>query len=42
MTLLALVGAFALAILYKVYLRFRRISISDIPGPEAESFIIGM
>ncbi|KAF9529748.1 cytochrome P450 [Crepidotus variabilis] len=41
MSLLLLVGVLATAVCYRVYLRYRRISISDIPGPKAESFILG-
>ncbi|KAF8963608.1 cytochrome P450 [Flammula alnicola] len=38
---LPLLGLALLAVFYRLYRRFSRISVSDIPGPEPESFVIG-
>jgi hypothetical protein len=35
-------AGFALVIVYRVYRRYIRISVADVPGPESPSFIMGM
>ncbi|KAG6888501.1 hypothetical protein C0995_007839 [Termitomyces sp. Mi166 len=37
-----LLGALISAILYRLYVRLKRISIAHIPGPESPSFILGI
>lgn len=41
MSFLLLVGALAFFVLHKIYKRLHKISLSDVPGPQPESFILG-
>lgn len=38
---LPFVAVALLTVLYRLYQKLTRISISDIPGPEPESFVLG-
>lgn len=42
MTYVAVVGLLIIIVLHRIYRRFSRISIADVPGPAPESFILGM
>ena len=37
----ALLALFVFLFLYSIYRRFTRVSLADIPGPPAESFLLG-